>query len=83
MVEDPVGTPGCPTALRDALYNNVVGGAQDCVVLDPDGSLTNGDQVTCDAGANCGLWFHDSDGDGRYDEGEDLVVDVNGNGVFD
>jgi len=83
IVEDPIGTPTCPTAQRDAVYNNVAGGPQDCVVLDPDGSLTNGDFVTCDAGGGCGLWFRDDDGDGRYDEGEDLVVDVNGNGIFD
>lgn len=83
MVEDPVGTPTCATAQRDAVYNNVVGGARDCVVLDPDGSLMNGDFVTCDTAAGCGLWFKDSDNDGRYDVGEDLVVDGNGNGIFD
>jgi hypothetical protein len=83
MVEDPIGTPTCPTALRDAVYNNVPGGPQDCVVLDPDGSLADGDFVTCDAGLGCGLSFRDDDGDGRYDEGEDLIVDVNGNGAFD
>ena len=83
MVEDPFGTPTCPTAARNAVYDNVAGGPQDCVVLDPDGSLTNGDFVTCDTGAGCGLWFKDDDLDGRYDEGEDLVVDGNGNGVFD
>ena len=83
MVEDPIGTPTCPSALRDAIYNNVAAGPQDCVVLDPDGSLVDGDFVTCDTGAGCGLWFRDDDGDGRYDEGEDLVVDVNGSGFFD
>ncbi len=83
MVEDPIWTPTCPTAQRDAVYNNVPGGPQDCVVLDPNGSLADGDFVTCDALAGCGLSFRDGDGDGRYDEGEDLIVDVNGNGVFD
>jgi hypothetical protein len=82
MVEDPIGTPGCPTAARNAVYdNNAV--ARDCVVLDPDGSLADGDAVTCDTGAGCGLWFKDDDLDGRYDVGEDLVVDVNNNGIFD
>src|SRR3990170_4419463 len=82
MVEDPIGTPTCATAARQGLYdNNVL--FKDCVVLDPDGSLADGDFVTCDAGGGCGLWFRDDDGDGRYDEGEDLIVDVNGNGVFD
>jgi hypothetical protein len=83
IVEDPFGTPTCPTAQRDALYNNAPGIAQDCVVLDPDGSLTDGDGVTCDTGAGCGLWFKDDNLNGRYDVGEDLVVDVNGNGIFD
>ncbi len=82
MVEDPFGTPTCPNAFRDAVYDNNPG-AQDCVVLDPDGSLTDGDFVTCDTGSGCGLWFRDDDGDGRYDVGEDLVVDGNNNGIFD
>ncbi len=82
MVEDPNGTPNCPTAARNAVYDNNAA-AQDCVVLDPDGSLSDGDFVTCDTGAGCGLWFRDDDNDGRYDEGEDLVVDGNGNGIFD
>ena len=83
MVEDPFGTPSCPLAQRDAIYNNVAGGAQDCVVLDPDGSLVDGDFVTCDTGAGCGLWFRDDNLNFRYDVGEDLVVDVNNNGIFD
>jgi hypothetical protein len=82
MVEDPTGTPSCPTASRDAIYNNNAD-AQDCIVLDPDGTLADGDNVTCDTGAGCGLWFKDDNGNGRYDVGEDLVVDVNNNGIFD
>lgn len=82
MVEDPFGTPGCPNALRDGRYNNNAAN-RDCVVLDPDGSLVDGDLVTCDTGAGCGLWFKDDNLNGRYDVGEDLVVDVNNNGVFD
>ena len=82
MVEDPTGTPTCPTASRNAVYDASTF-SKDCVVLDPDGSLADGDLVTCDTGAGCGLWFRDDDGDGRYDVGEDLIVDVNGNGVFD
>jgi len=83
MVEDPFGTPSCPAAQRDGVFNNVAGGPQDCVVLDPDGSLTDGDFVTCDTAAGCGLWFKDDNMNGRYDVGEDLVVDGNGNGIFD
>jgi hypothetical protein len=82
MVEDPTGTPGCPTAARNALYDNNAA-ARDCIVLDPDGSLADGNAVTCDTAAGCGLWFKDDDLDGRYDVGEDLVVDVNNNGIFD
>ncbi|HEY5625996.1 MAG TPA: hypothetical protein VIT93_05870 [Dehalococcoidia bacterium] len=87
MVEDPVGTPSCPTAARNAVYDNTVlpDGTviADCVVLDPNGSLADSDQVTCDAGGGCGLWFRDDNGNGRYDVGEDLIVDVNGSGAFD
>lgn len=82
MVEDPNGTPTCPTAARNAVYD-ANAAAKDCVVLDPDGGLADGDFVTCDTGAGCGLSFRDDDLDGRYDVGEDLVVDVNNNGVFD
>lgn len=27
--------------------------------------------------------FHDADGDGGWDDGEDIVLDVNGNGIYD
>ncbi|MCH8277989.1 MAG: hypothetical protein IIC12_03550, partial [Proteobacteria bacterium] len=82
MVEDPTGTPSCPTAARNGVYDdNAVD--KDCVVLDPDGSLADGDSVTCDTVAGCGLWFRDDNGNGRYDVGEDLIVDVNNNGIFD
>ena len=27
--------------------------------------------------------FHDNNGNGEYDDGEDIVLDANGNGVFD
>jgi len=81
-VEDPTGTPSCPTAARNAVYDDNAN-FKDCVVLDPDGSLTDGDRVTCDAGGGCGLWFRDDNGNGRYDVGEDLIVDVNGSGFFD
>ena len=82
MVEDPTGTPSCPTASRNAVYD-ANANFTDCVVLDPDGSLADGDFVTCDTVAGCGLWFRDDNGNGRYDVGEDLIVDVNNNGIFD
>jgi hypothetical protein len=91
-LEDPAGA--CSTALRDAVHNNNVD-VQDCVVLDLDGSLVNGQPVDCDfegaipftfcppfAGANS-VTFIDANGDGGYNNGEDIIFDVNGNGIFD
>ena len=75
--------PTCPTAFRNAVYDNNPQ-FQDCVILDPDRSLADGDQVTCDTFAfdSCGLSYRDDNLDRRYDEGEDVVVDVNANGIF-
>lgn len=87
--EDPAV---CPTALRDGLYTSNANN-QDCVVLDLDASLTDGQQVDVDLesgtsftgcpGPDPELKFHDRDSDGFYDDGEDIVLDVNGNGIFD
>lgn len=84
----------CPTAIRDAIHQ--VGA--DCVVLDIDGSLFTGQPVDCDlevdaafSGAFPGscaspitnVRYHDANGNGAWDNGEDIVLDGNGNGVFD
>jgi hypothetical protein len=84
-LEDPAGA--CETAIRDGVHNL----GADCKVLDIDGSLTDGQPVNCDfeVGAFCppglpdNVKFHDANGDAVYNNGEDIVLDVNGNGVFD
>lgn len=75
----------CPTALRNGVHDLGL----DCKVLDINGDLANGESVTADcefggcSGAPFFLKFHDADGDGDWDQGEDLVADNNNNGVFD
>lgn len=81
----------CPTAIRDGLHQPGL----DCVVLDPDSSLFRNQQVDCDlevgavftvcppfAGANA-VTYHDANGNMAWDDGEDIILDVNGNGIFD
>jgi cysteine-rich repeat protein len=79
-VEDP-NNGICPTAIRDGLHQL----GQDCKVLDVDGSLFDGQNVTCDFGANCVPFvrFHDRNGDGVWNNGEDIVYDGNDNHIFD
>lgn len=77
MVE---GTTFCPTGIRDAVFQ----AGSDCVVLDPNGSLVGGEFVACDVElGGCGLSFFDTNGNGAWDNGEDIVLDGNGNGIFD
>jgi hypothetical protein len=84
--EDP-GT--CATAIRDGVHQL----GQDCKVLDVNGDLANGEPVDCDievgfsfSGMTCppvDVKYHDANADAAWDSGEDLVLDVNNNGVFD
>jgi subtilisin family serine protease len=80
--------PGvCATAIRDAVHQP----GADCVVLDLDGSLTFGQRVTCDleflisftTPCPANIRFNDSNGNGGWDNGEDIVLDGNNNAVFD
>jgi len=86
-LEDPAGS--CPTASRDAIHQNAAGGPVDCVVLDANGNLAHGQAVDCDletgSFGSCDpkVKFHDLNGNGFYDNGEDIVYDGNNNGVFD
>lgn len=85
-LEAPQGA--CPTGIRNALHE--VGA--DCDVLDLDGSLFNGQQVDVDLesgttftgcpGVDPLLKFFDANANGFWDNGEDIVLDVNGDGVF-
>lgn len=81
----------CPTGIRNTAH--VVG--SDCVVLDLDGSLFDGQPVSCDfeSGSFCpptylsgpagDITFFDANADGYWDDGEDIILDVNQNGTFD
>jgi hypothetical protein len=87
MVEGPTF---CPTATREGVYDL----GFDCVVLDLDGSLFNGQSVDCDVevgGIFCPIGpplpspisFHDTNGNGAWDDGEDIVLDSNQDGICD
>lgn len=75
----------CPGAIRNAVHDL----GEDCKVLDVNGDLSDGEFVTADcefggcSGAPYFLKYHDADGDGDWDQGEDLVADNNNNGIFD
>lgn len=87
-VEDPTTHPG---ALRDGLHQS---GPEffDPPVLDWDNSLADPDVevVSCDleTGSFCtgsmvtDVKFFDANGDGFWNDGEDLVLDLNGDGIF-
>jgi hypothetical protein len=84
-------SPACPTGVRSG--SHVTG--SDCTVLDIDGSLFDGQPVSCDfeSGSFCpatylsgpagDITFFDTNADGYWDDGEDIILDVNGNGIFD
>jgi hypothetical protein len=77
-LEDPfAGT--CPTAIRDADHDLGL----DCIVLDLDGSLFDQQPVSCDNPCDPAMSFFDANGNGFYDDGEDIILDANVNGVFD
>ena len=88
-LEDSAGA--CATGIRDGFHDE----GFDCVVLDLDASLFDGQDVDCDletgtAFTGCppftglnSIKFHDENGDGVYNNGEDIVLDINGNGIFD
>ncbi|MEX0682401.1 MAG: hypothetical protein WD904_09830 [Dehalococcoidia bacterium] len=76
----------CPTGIRDAVHQV----PDDCVVLDVNNDLANGDLVDCDLEGQIAFTacdplvkWHDLNGDGDWDPGEDIVLDVNNNGIFD
>ncbi len=92
-LEDPAGA--CATALRDAFFNqNPLN--QDCPVLDLNSNLVDAQPVHVDLegggpffppssclGPDPLMKFYDANGDGCYNDGEDIVLDGNGNGIFD
>jgi hypothetical protein len=86
-LEDPIGA--CGTAIRNAVHDLNL----DCKLLDLNNSLFNGQPVDVDLegnltfggcpGAPPALTFHDGNGNGVYDDGEDIVLDVNQNAICD
>ncbi len=89
-------TANCPTALRDGKHDlgldckildhngdlaNLEGVECDLEfgIINPNGFSADG--VACPP--TNGLVFYDANGSGFYDDGEDIVLDNNGNGVFD
>jgi hypothetical protein len=85
-VEDPATHPG---AIRDGFHDDLL----DPIVLDLDGSLDlppNKEPVSCDmetgtfcpAGLPGIVKFFDTDGNGFWDDGEDIVLDSNDDGFF-
>jgi hypothetical protein len=84
--------PAHPTAFRNALHDaNPI--FFDPVVLDLDGSFFDGQPVDVDLesgsafsgcpGVDPLLKFYDADGNIFWDNGEDIVLDRNNNGVYD
>lgn len=77
------GTTFCATAIRDGIHQL----GRDCKVLDPDGSLVNGQPVSFDlevgAPLDARIKYNDANNNGSWDDGEDIVLDVNNNGVYD
>jgi uncharacterized repeat protein (TIGR01451 family) len=88
-LEDPNGS--CPTGNRPGALHD----AGDCLVLDSTPTLPVGTPVSCDleSGTFCGatklsylattgMKFLDSNGNNFWDNGEDIIIDTNGDGIF-
>jgi hypothetical protein len=76
------GPTFCAGAIRDADHDLGI----DCKVLDHDGSLVDQQPVSFDlevgASPDPRVKWYDANGNGSYDDGEDIVLDVNNDGVF-
>lgn len=78
----------CPTGIRDGIHQL----GMDCKVLDINGDLANGALVSCDLEFGFGFTqtpcpppnvkYHDTNLNGGWDSGEDIVLDVNNDGIF-
>ncbi len=73
----------CPNPIRDGRHDL----GRDCVVLDPDSSFFQGQPVSYDlelgAPPDARMKYHDANANGSWDDGEDIVLDGNLNGIFD
>jgi len=84
MLEGSTGA--CPTASRNAVFD-ANANFQDCPVIDIGGNLVDGLPVTVDLEGGFGvadarLAFFDTNGNGLYDNTEDIVLDLNTDGIF-
>jgi len=76
----------CPTAVPNGIHDS----GRDCVLVDVGNNLVNFQPVSCDLEntAFCtpaelaAFKYHDANGNGHYDLGEDLVLDTNNDGIF-
>lgn len=87
-------TPGDDLHTEAAVFGGIRNGVHDLadpLVLDVNNDLAIGQPVDCDldTGAFCGpinhtlFKFYDTNNDGYWDSGEDIVLDLNQNGIFD
>jgi len=85
LIAEGIGV--CPTGTANAAFND----GADCKVLDIDDGLVEGEPVDCnlETGAMCmaplpaPIKYFDANGNDAWDNGEDIVLDVNGNGLCD
>jgi hypothetical protein len=76
----------CPTAIADGNHDS----GFDCILVDIGNNLFDGQPVDCDlenqafcsAAQLAAFKYHDANGNGFYDLGEDLVLDANNDGIF-
>lgn len=86
----------CPTAIRDGIHQlgldckvldlngDLANGQQVDCDLEVSAAFTepHASNGGCPSAKN-NIRYHDANGDGSWDNGEDIVYDANGNGVFD
>ena len=68
------------------VFDNNPATDQDCIIVDISSMLRNGDGASVDLTDNQDFggfgipqfWFHDADGDGGYDAGEDIFISADG-----
>ncbi len=81
------GGAACPTGVLNGVYDAM----QDCRVLDVNGTLVGGTPIDCnlETGAMCTpplpspIKYYDANGNNTWDNGEDIVLDVNNDGICD
>lgn len=80
--------PAYPNAIRNGIHD----AGQDPIVLDLNRSLSDGEQVDVDlesgftftgcSGPDPALGFFDANSNGFWDDGEDIILDEDGDGTF-